>query len=141
MGDNYHSNVKGSTVGAIAVGTNAHANGTVSHNDSALTQDGHRAALKEAQAALVHDQDALDQIDALLYDALGQFLRLAREIQVEQRTLGEVQAKMKETIDEVWALHAANGLKVQTLPKTLEFAETLMKNPAMAEVLKNLLGP
>ena len=43
------------------------------------------------------------------YEALGQFLRLAREFQVEQQTLREVQAKMKETMDDVWTQHAAAG--------------------------------
>lgn len=141
VGDNYTSNIKGSTVGAVAIGANAQAAGSAAHGTSALTQEQHRTALKEAQAALIRDQDTLDQIDARLYEALGQFLRLAREIQVEQQGLAVVQAKMKETLDEVWSQQHAKGLKVQTIPKTMELAEALMKNPAMTEVLKNLLGP
>jgi hypothetical protein len=141
MGDKYISRIDGSTVGAVAIGANAHATGSVTQSVSALTQEGHRAALKEAQAALVHDQDALDKIDDRLYEALGQFLRMARDIQVEQQALAEVQARMKDTLDDVWAQHAAKGLRAQTVPRTLEVAEALAKSPAMAEVLKNLLGP
>lgn len=140
VGDNYTSNIKGSTVGAVAIGANAQAAGSATHGMSVLTQEQHRTALKEAQAALVRDQDTLDQIDARLYEALGQFLRLAREIQVEQQGLSEVQAKMKETLDDVWAQHATSGLRAQTIPKTLELAQALLKDPAMAEVVKNLLG-
>lgn len=103
-------------------------------------QEEHRASIKEAQTALVRDQDALDQLDERLYEALGQFLRLAREIQVEQQSLSASQAKMKDTLDEVWAQHAARGLRTQTIPNTLEFAKTLLKNPVMAEVLKSLLA-
>ena len=64
----------------------------------------------------------------------------AREIHVEQQGIAEVQAKMKETLDEVWAQHTAKGLRVQTIPKTLELAQALAKNPAMSEIIKHLLG-
>jgi hypothetical protein len=140
MGTKYTSNITGSTIGAVAVGSTSQATGTVTLGTSTLTQEQHRAALREAQSVLVHDQDVLDQIDGRLYEALGQFLRLARDIQVEQLGIAEVQARMKETLDDVWAQQTAKGLRAQTIPKTLELAEALAKNPAMTEVIKHLLG-
>jgi hypothetical protein len=133
----YTSNVTGSNVGALAVGDHAHAQGTV--NVDRVSQVEHVDRVKAAQRALVNDQDALDQIDTRLYEALGQFLRLAREIQVEQKSIAEVQAKMKDTLDEVWGEQAAKGLRPRTLPKTLEVAKAMTENPVMVEVVKKLL--
>jgi hypothetical protein len=137
MGAKYSSHITGSTVGSVAVGDHATAVGTVSINSGPLTQDQHRTAIKKAQKALLDDEEQLDQ---LVYEALGQFLRLAREIQVEQKNLAEVQMKMKETLDEVWAENAVKGMKPEILPKTLEVAKVLIESPAMAEVAKVLLG-
>jgi predicted HicB family RNase H-like nuclease len=134
----YASHVTGSNVGAIAVGDQARAEGTVNVSTS-ITQAEHTAHIKAAQRALVNDQDALDRIDARLYEALGQFLRMAREIQVEQKSVAELQAKMKDTLDEVWAEQAARGLRPKVLSKTLEVAKALAENPLMAEVAKKLL--
>jgi hypothetical protein len=139
MGAKYTSNVTDSNVGAVAVGDHAHAKGTTMLT-GALTQDHHVEQIKSAQQALVNDQEVLDRIDSHLYEALGQFLRLAREFQVEQKSMADVQAKMKETLDNVWCNQAAKGLRPQVLPRTLEVAEALVKNPAMAEVAKKLLG-
>lgn len=134
------SNVgSGSVVGSIAVGQNARAEGTVSYGATTapVTQEQHRAAIKTAQTALIEDQDRLD---SLLYEGLHQFLRIAREIQVEQKALADVQSKMKETLDDVWAQQAAKGMKPQVLPRTLELAQALIANPAMVEVVKALVG-
>ncbi|WP_437933818.1 hypothetical protein [Sorangium sp. So ce341] len=138
MGSKYTSNITGSNVGAVAVGDHAQATGTVNFGATAtLTQEQHRAAIKEAQKALIDDEDKLEP---LVYEALGQFLRLARDIQVEQKNLVEVQAKMKETLDEVWAQKAAEGLRPQALPNTLEVVGAIAKHPVAGEVLKKLLG-
>lgn len=75
-----------------------------------------------------------------MFEALNQFLRLARDIQVEQKSLADVQAKMKETLDEVWAEQAVKGVKPQLLPKTLQVAGAIATNPVMVEVAKKLIG-
>ena len=141
MGSTFTTNITGSTVGAFAQGHGAVATGhvTIGATES-LTQEQHKTAISAAQTALVHDQDALEQIDDRLYEALGQFLTLARKIQVEQQSLVEVQRLMKATLDDVWAQQEAKGMKPKLLPKTLEVAESLLKSPAMAEVAKKLLG-
>ena len=105
-----------------------------------MTQYQNKAAVSNAQAALVRDQDALERIDDRLYEALGQFLTLARKIQVEQQDLAQTQTKMKETLDEVWAAQVAKGMKPQLLPKSLEVVQALVGNPVMGEVTKKLLG-
>ncbi|WP_441292047.1 hypothetical protein ACSRUE_17930 [Sorangium sp. KYC3313] len=141
MGSKFTTNISGSTIGAFSQGDHAVVTGHVTGGAAIpFTQQQHKAAIKDAQAALVHDQDALERIDERLYEALNQFLTMARKIQVEQQSLADVQAKMKETLDDVWAQQAAKGLRPQVLPKTLEVAESLLKHPAMAEVVKHLLA-
>lgn len=141
MGDKYKTTITGSTVGAFAQGDHAVATGHVTIGASgSLTQEQHKTAISAAQTALVHDQDALERIDDRLYEALGQFLTLARKIQVEQQSLAEVQAQMKATLDEVWAQQEAKGMKPKLLPKGLEVVEALAKSPITAEIAKKLLG-
>lgn len=140
MGDKFTTNISNSNVGAAAIGTGAQATGSVTTTTQAPTQEQHRKAVTEAQGALVRDQDALDRLDSRMFEALNQFLRLARDIQVEQKSLAEVQAKMKDTLDEVWAEQAAKGMKPQLLPKTLEVAGAIVSNPVMIEVGKKLIG-
>ena len=137
----YKNTVKGSSNVGISQGS--HSKTTVNNTLGAmapLRQGQHNAAIDEAQIALIRDRDALEQIDNRLYEALNQFLNVARKIQVEQQSLADVQAKMKDTLDEVWAEHVAKGLRPRVLPKTLEVAEAMIKNPTMAEVVKRLLG-
>lgn len=141
MASTFTTNITGSTVGAFAQGDNATATGTLHVGASgSVTQEQHKAALANAQTALIRDQDALERIDDRLYEAFTQFLTLARKIQVEQQDLAETQAKMKETLDEVWAAQAAKGMKPQLLPKSLEVVKVLVGNPVMGEVTKKLLG-
>ena len=138
----FTTNIRGSTIGAVAIGDHARATGTVNYGTSAtpLSQEQHKVAISDAQMALVHDQDALERIDDRLYEALGQFLTLARKIQVEQQSLVEVQAQMKATLDEVWAQQEAKGMKPKLLPKGLEVVEALAKSPITAEIAKKLWG-
>jgi hypothetical protein len=105
-----------------------------------VTQEQLRTATREAQIALVGDQDALAQIDPRLYEALHQFLRVARQIQVEQMSLGEVQAKMAKTLDEAWAHQRAPGLRSGALPATLKVTDALAKSPILAEIGKRLIS-
>lgn len=134
-------NITGSNVGAFAAGERATATGHVTIGGSGpITQEQHKAAITQAQNALNADQDVLERLDNRVYEALGQFLRMARKIQVEQKSLGEVQAKMKETLDEVWAQQVAKGMKVQVLPEGLKIVGALASNPVTAEVAKKLLG-
>lgn len=74
-----------------------------------------------------------------MFEALNQFLRLARDIQVEQKGLADVQAMMKTTLDEVWAEQTAKGMRPQVLSKTLGVAGAIASNPIMVEVAKKLL--
>lgn len=141
VGDKYTTNITGATMGAVAVGPGAAATGRIEVGAQFLTQAAHRKAVAEAQAALVHDQDALEQLDARLFDALNQFLRLARSIEVEQKSLTELQAAMKQTLDDVWAEHVAKGMRPQLLPKALEVASAVASNPIMAEVVRRVIGP
>ena len=135
--DTYNVSVSGPTVGAFAVGDHAVATGHVTVGaPDAVTQEQHKAAIKEAQKALVDDED---QCGPLVHDALGQFLRVAREVQVEQQSIANVQAKMKETLDEVWAQQAAKGLRPLALPEGLKVIGELAKIPVMSEVVKALL--
>ena len=141
MGSTFTTNITGSTVGALAQGDHSVATGHVTVGAAGtLTQEQHKTAISAAQTALVHDQDALERIDDRLYEALGQFLTLARKIQVEQQSLVEVQAQMKATLDEVWAQQEAKGMKSKLLPKGLEVVEVLAKSPITAEIAKKLLG-
>ncbi len=104
MGDKYSVTNTNSTIGAQAVGDNAHAVGTVNTGEARVPSqaqlDQH---LKDAKKALVDDEDRLDD---LVREALTQFLTMARKIQVDQQDLAQLQAKMKETLDEVWAQQA-----------------------------------
>jgi hypothetical protein len=136
MGSSFNTSITGSTVGAIAVGDNSTASGTVTHHGP-MTQAQHEEYIKKAKKGLVEDED---QLDPLVHDALAQFLTLARKIQVEQQGLAETQAKMKAALDEVWAGQVAKGMKAQVLPKTLEVVKALMENPVMGEVTKKLVG-
>jgi hypothetical protein len=135
-GDLYRTEIQHSMVGALAVGDHATATGTATVQQGTLTQEQHRAAIKEAQKALLDDEDRLD---ALVSEALGQFLLLARKIQVEQQNLAQVQAKMKETLDEVWAQQVVKGMKSQALPQGLKVIGALAASPVTAEVAKKLL--
>jgi hypothetical protein len=136
MGDKHSTTITGGIVGAIAVGQNSKAIGTVNVHQGPLTQEQHRAAIKEAQKALVDDEE---QLGPLLHEVLGQFLRMARDIQVEQQSLAQAQARMKSTLDEVWAQQAARGLR-PALPEGLKVVGELAKSPVMGEVVKALLG-
>jgi len=139
VGDNY-TTIKSSNVGAVAAGRGATATGSVTVAAQPPTQEQHRGAIAEAQGALVRDQDALDALDSRIFEALSQFLRLARDIQVEHQQLVDIQAKMKETLDEVWAEQVAKGMKAQLVPRTLEVAEKIATNPVLLEVARSVIG-
>jgi len=134
----FTTNITGSTIGAVAVGDHATVTGTVHVGATrSVTQTRHEEHIKKAKKALIEDEDRLDK---LLYEVLWQFLILARKIQVEQQSLAETQAKMKATLDEVWAAQVAKGMRPEVLPKTLEVVKALMENPVMGEVVKGLAG-
>ncbi|WP_437512845.1 hypothetical protein [Sorangium sp. So ce1099] len=141
MGSKYSTHISNSNIGAFGQGDNVNVSGSLTLGGPILlTQEQHKAAIKRAQNALNEDQDALARIDDRLHEALGQFLRLAREIQVEQRSLAEVQSSMKATLEEVWAQQAARGMAPRALPRTLEVVGAIAQHPAAAEVVKKLLG-
>lgn len=132
----YDVKVTNSTIGAQAIGDKASAEGQVLLGAGSVpSQAEHVSNIKAAQKALVDDEDALGP---LLHDVLGQFLRIAREIQVEQDTLVQGQTKMKETLDDLWAQKAASDLG--SAPRGLKTLTELAKNPLMLEVVKTLAG-
>lgn len=129
LGSKVTSNIAGSNVGAMAVGDNAHA---LNIYQDPPTQQHHRTSLREAQKALLDDEDHLD---ATIYAALELFLRAAREVKVEGRPIAEAQAELMRALDEICA---AKGAEPQGLPSGLKVVEALAKNAAMAEVAKKL---
>ncbi len=133
------STITDSTVGAVAVGAQASATQSISQEPT-VSREQLRSAISEAQRALVSDQDSLDQIDERIYEALNQFLRIARSIEVEQKSLADVQRKMQETLDEVWAAQVAQGMKPAVLPEALQVIQTFLKNPLTLELGKHLVG-
>lgn len=122
-------------VAALAVGQTATATTT-----QGLTQERFRQDLDAAMQALVRDQDALEQIDSRLYEALNQFLRTARKLEIDVDSLGDVQRKMKETLDEVWSAHSVDGLRSKALPATLEVVKALASSPFLSAVVAGLAG-
>jgi hypothetical protein len=141
MGSKIINHISGANIGAFGQGDGAVVTGNLSiTTTNVLTQEKHKEAITKAQNALNADQDVLERIDERLYEALGQFLRLARQIQVEQASMAEIQAKMKATLDDVWAEHTAKGMKPSTLPQALGVIKELTAHPAMVEVVKRLIG-
>ncbi len=134
-----HVHIHGGTVGAVGVGDGASVVGNVSTGAQRwpADQEEHRRNIRDAQTALLRDQDAMD---GRIFDALNQFLRMVREIRIEQKSQAEVLALIKGTQDEVWAELAARGLKSPVLPNTLEVLGALAKNPVMAQIVKNIFG-
>jgi hypothetical protein len=139
QGSKNTATITGSALGTPAVEDGAAATNTI-EGSSSVTQEQLRTAAREAQIALVDDQDTLAQIDARLYEALHQFLRVAREIQVEQMSLAEVQAKMAKTLDEARVHQGAPGWKSGALPETLKVTEALAKSPIFAEIARQLIS-
>jgi hypothetical protein len=123
----------------VAVGNAATATNT-EDGSSRVTQEQLRAATRDAQIALVDDQDALAQMDARLYEALNQFLRIARDIQVDQKSLVGVQAEMRVILDETLARHASGETRARALPKTLKVVEALLESPILAGIAKQLMS-
>jgi hypothetical protein len=138
-GSQHTATATGSTLGALAVGDGSTATNP-SGSSSSVTQEQLRSAIRQAQIALVDDQDTLAQMDARQYEVLHQFLRLAREIQVEQKSLAEVQAKLKETLDEVRAHQFSGEVRPRALPETLKVIEALLKSPATAALVPHVLA-
>jgi hypothetical protein len=65
---------------------------------------------------------------------------VARQIQVEQMSLAEVQAKMAKTLDEARVHQGAPGLTSGALPETLKVIEALAKSPIFAEIARQLIA-
>lgn len=132
MGSTFTTNITSSTVGAIATGDHAIAAGHVTVHHEALTQAQHHEHIKTAKKALADDEE---QLAPAVYDALEKFLKQAREVQVESRSLDEVRAEMDGILDRVWADRHGNAL-----PPGLKVTEALTKSPAMVGAAKKLLG-
>ncbi len=134
MGDKYEQNISNSNVGAAAVGPGASASGTVLTTADA---NAWRASIEEAQAAAVREQDKLDELAEGMYEAFAQLLRMVRQIQIDQMTAAEIQAQVKDAVDELWAGEQLKGLR--SVPEsTLEVLKAL-KGPA--EIIAKVLLP
>jgi hypothetical protein len=131
-GPSFVTNITGSTIGAVATGDHAIATGTVNLHQGPLTQAQHLEHIKAAKKALADDEERLD---ASIVEALEKFLKSAREVKVEEKPMGEVQAEMEGILDRVWAEHQGKAL-----PQGLKVTQTLAQSPAMAGVTKKLGG-
>jgi hypothetical protein len=134
-------NNQNSTVGAQGAGDHSPVTGTVNVTTTATqtwtSQAQYTDTIKAARKALVDDEDALGPA---LYQVLGEIFRRLQAIQVEQVAQAEVLAKVKETVDEVFAMHKAEELRPKLLPEGLRFAEALSKSPLLAVLLTVLTG-
>jgi hypothetical protein len=131
------TNIIGGSYGAIAIGQDATAIGTISHHygrAQTLTQEQHKAAIREAEKALLDDEDRLA---SPVFEALRQFLRVAREIQVERRSVDDIRVEMTTRFTELWT---TMGLPTRGFSSGLEVLGALSKHPAAGEVVKKLLG-
>ena len=133
---NVTNTITNSNVGAFA-NEGATATGSVTVQSQGFNQMQHNELMKQAKHAMVDDEEKLD---AATREALWQFLKIARETQVAVADLASTQAKMKETVDELWAKEAANGMKPQALSQALEVVKVLVSNPVTAVAVKALIG-
>jgi hypothetical protein len=141
VGDRFTTNISNSNVGAAAIGAGAKATGSVTlPQDGAVQQAAYLEQLAAARKALVDDEARLDELGDGLAEALGQFLKIARTIQVDQLSIKDANAKMKETLDGLWARDVATKAKGKVIPATLEFAKTLLTSPITVEVAKAWFG-
>lgn len=131
VGSKFITNITGATIGAIATGDHAVATGHVTIHHGPLTQAQHLENIKAAKKALADDEERLVAAD---YEALEKFLKQAREVQVESRELGEVQAELEAILDRAWAEYSGKAL-----PQGLKVTQALAQNPAMVGVMKKLL--
>jgi internalin A len=141
MGDNHKTTtttITGSTGVAVTHGdhSNATAHAAV-RGDRVPTQQEHEQQVDETQIALIQSRR---ELDAATWEVLNQFLRIARQIQVDQQDLKTTQAKMKDALDDAWAQQQASKLRSPTLPEGLAIAKAIAGNPVMQEVAKKLLG-
>ena len=135
-GDIYRTQIDNSTVGALAVGAQAHATGTVNLHQGPLTQAQHLEHIKAAKKALVDDEDRLE---ARVYQALEQFFKSARDVRVESREIAEVQTEMVGILNRVWAEQLGKPVQRNTVSSGLAIKLALEKSLAMVEVTKILL--
>ncbi len=130
----FNVTVKNSTIGAQAIGD--HASATAQLGAATVpSQAAHVASVKAAQKALIDDEDTLEP---LLHEVLGQFLRVAREIQVGQDSLAELQRAMKNTLEDIWAQKTAS--EFGPLPQGAKVLAELAKSPLMGAVVQKLTG-
>jgi len=134
MGSSYQITNTHSHVGALAVGEGASATGSVTVSGGVPTREEYENCLRAARKALVEDEDRLEGLSQGLSDALVQFLRLAREIQIDQRAILDGQSLIKASVDDLWAKQVAQQHKGVTLPAVLEVAK--VSAPLLSELVK-----
>jgi len=134
--------VTNSTIGANAVGHDVSAKGSVKTAGASVpNQAAYLAELKEVQRALLEQEDLLDQIDPRLYEALNQFLRTAKNIQVELQDLRGSQDKILEAFERAWTGQVPAEAKSGLASGGFQFVKELLKSPLTAEVARRLLEP
>jgi small GTP-binding protein len=141
MGDKYENVVTGSNVATLVSGGHANAVGKLSvEQNGGANQSMLRAELAMVQKALIDSQDQLDELRSGLFEALGQFLRIARDIQVDNQQAKVIGEQLKNVFDDVAAQHFAEQLKPGVLPRTLEVSKALLSSPVLAALAKTLVG-
>jgi G3E family GTPase len=126
-----------STIAANAAGEHSSASHTVTHQAS--VQDEYKKQIAEAQTALISDQDSLDELDAEVHDALGQFLRIARQIEITHSSLAEAQERVKALLDAVWIEKTGDKLARGSLPANLSVVKAMLSSPVLAAAIKLLV--
>ncbi len=129
FGSKAETSFSNSPVGAAATAPGAVATGELSMGT--LKEDA-----AKIQAALVTDQDRLDDLHELLHDALSQLLRSTRKMEFEQGEMGQVIAQIKASADDIWVKNELEGVKV---PVDTDVAKAILSSPVLAAALKGLL--
>lgn len=129
----YNTSVAGS-VGALAVGHGASAtNVTLTWP----TQADHQQQMKDAQHALIEGQD---ELQATVVEALGQFLRVARQTQVENQRIADVQTRLQSEFEDILVRQFGIDVKPGLLRAGSPLANALLASPVVAEIIKAIVG-
>ncbi len=121
------------------MGDRATATGSITTTATTVSQADYQRRIERARKALIDDEPCLEELSAGLSVALGQLLRVARKIPVDQLAVGDAQAKLKEALDDMWAEQIAPELRGRPLPESLEVARVLRQSPLTATIWKTML--
>jgi len=131
---NYNITNTPTNVGSQAIGEGAIATGGVAVSGGVRVGTDYEKCIRDARKALVDDEDRLEGLSQGLSDALVQFLRLAREIQIDQRAILDGQNRIQASVDDLWEKQVAQRHKGITLPAVVEVAKA--SAPVLSELMK-----